>query len=235
MLKEFFHKEIAYQVAGINPSTCPFRTCLLSCLFFLFSAGIVAQTVDANALLEKTSCIIEAWEGVDVQFTLHVYSEKSSLAESFEGLLQMKKNKFVLTTPDLKVWFDGATQWAYNPHSDEVFISTPSGDDLQVLNPMLLLKDYKKDFKATMTGESVTANAKAAYQVELTPKKKDVFEKIEMSIEKNSFLPVKIDLTLRNRLRNTIMIQELKPSVPSDAMFSFPKASFPNAEIIDLR
>ena len=208
----------------------------LSFLFFLsFSFTVLCQSTSPDAIIEKTSRIYTEWEGMDVKFTLHIYSEKNTLSESFEGAIRMKKNKFVLTTPDIKVWFDGTTQWAYNQRNEEVNINTPSGQDLRLTNPMLLLQDYKKDFNATYTGESTSANAKAAYDIALIPKKKDNIEKIDIQIEKNTSLPVKLVITMRNQLRNTIMISELKAGNPDDAIFSFPKTSYPDAEVIDLR
>jgi len=40
---------------------------------------------------------------------------------------------------------------------------------------------------------------------------------------------------MRNDLRNTIQITEIKAGNDEDEVFSFPKASYPDVEIIDLR
>lgn len=196
---------------------------------------VMAQTTNAEDIIEKTSRIYEEWDGMEALFTIQIYSIRNGSSESFEGVIRMKKNKFVLTTPDMMVWFDGTTQWTYVPQNNEVNINTPSGEDLRLLNPMLLLRDYKKDFSVNSIGESTSVNAKAAYDIALTPKKKDDIEKIEIQIEKNTSLPVKLVITMRNQLRNTIMINEMKAATHTDSLFSFPKASYPDVELIDLR
>ena len=206
----------------------------------LFTAADVqvqlqAQTVDAGAIIEKTSRIYEEWGGVEAQFVVQSYSIRNGSSESFEGAIRANRNKFVLSTPDMMVWFDGVTQWVYLPRADEVNISTPSADELRLLNPMMILQDYQKDYRAMVTGESTSANAKAAYDITLTPKKADAIEKIEIQIEKNTSLPVKIVITMRNQIRNTIILNELKKGNHPDELFSFPKASYPDVEIIDLR
>ena len=194
-----------------------------------------AQTPDADAIIEKTSLIYEQWGGMEAQFSIQITSIRNGSSESFEGSIKVKNNKFVLTTPEMEVWFDGTTQWTYLPNNKEVNINTPSDDDLRLLNPMRLLQDYKKDYNAVLTGESSSANAKAAYDMTLTPRKTESIEKIEIQIEKNTSLPVKLIITLRNQIRNTIIINELKKGSYTDEMFSFPKASYPDVEVIDLR
>ncbi len=209
-------------------------TTIILLVVFGIPANVNAQAkaADADAIIEKTSQLYEKWGGMDIKFSANIRSEKSGTSESFEGTILMKKNKFVLTTPDMKTWFNGTTQWIYR--SGEVNVMTPSGSDLRFLNPMLLLQDYKKDFNAVYIGESTSANAKMAYDIALTPKKKDEIEKIEVQIEKNSSLPVKLVVTMRNDMRSTITIKDMKANNPSDEIFTFPKAEYPDVEIFEL-
>ena len=110
----------------------------------LIAAGIPAQTVDVDAVIEKTSKTYEAWGGALINFTAQLRSGMNGETESFEGTIRIKKNKFVLTTPDMTIWFDGTTQWIYMPRTEEVNVMTPSGADLRLWNPVILLQDYKK-------------------------------------------------------------------------------------------
>jgi outer membrane lipoprotein-sorting protein len=197
--------------------------------------GVLAQTFDAGAVIDKTVQIYKEWGGMDVNFTMRIFAEKSGINESFEGAIRMKNNKFVWTTPDMTIWFDGTTQWTYMSHSDEVSINTPDDDELRYLNPMMFLQGYKKDYNITAIGESTSAHAKAAFDIKLTPKKKDTIEMIEIQVEKNTALPVKLVITMRQQSRMTIQINELKAGNPPDEQFLFPQASYPNVTINDLR
>lgn len=210
-------------------------TFIIILLFITTTYNTHAQMTDAESILEKTSQLYKQWSGMDIQFTTNIRSEKSSVSESFEGTMSMKADKFVLTTPDMITWFDGTTQWTYMPRTGEVNINTPTGSDLQFLNPMILLQGYQKDFNVSYIGESTSANAKTAYDIALIPKKKDDIEKIEIQIEKNTSLPAKLVVTMRNDIRNTIHIKEVKKAEHPDQTFVFPENEYPDTEIIDLR
>jgi outer membrane lipoprotein-sorting protein len=202
---------------------------------FCIPVNIIAQTANADAIIEKASQIYKEWGGMDVKFAANIRFEKNGILESFEGSIVMKKDKFVLKTPDMSTWFDGKTQWTYMHRNKEVNISLPSSDELRYLNPMIILQDYKKDYNVSYIGESTSANAKSAYDVMLTPKKKDDIEKIEVQIEKNTSLPVKLVVTMRNDMRSTVTIKENKASNLPDNTFVFPEPEYPGVEIIDLR
>ena len=210
-------------------------TTIILMLFAIVPTKAIGQTTNADAIIEKTSQLYKEWTGMDIKFVANIRSEKNGISESFEGTIVMKNNKFVLKIPDMATWFDGTTQWTYIPRTKEVNINTPSGSDLRELNPMILLQDYKKDFSVSYIGESTSANAKLAYDIALTPKKKDDIEKIEVQIEKNTSLPVKLVVTMRNDIRNTVTIKEIKSINPPDNMFTFPEAEYPGTEVIDLR
>ena len=212
----------------------------INCFFLtvfsvLITTGVTAQAIKADAILDKTAQIFAKWGGMEVRFSAHIYSGKNGVSERFEGTIRTKNNKILFSTPDMIIWFDGVTQWSYMPRIEEVNIDTPSDDDLRLLNPMMILQDYKKEYNLSLIGESTSSNAKSSYDIALTPKKKGEIEKIEMQIEKHSSLPVKIVLSMRNDLRNTIQITEIKAGNDEDEVFSFPKASYPDVEIIDLR
>ena len=169
---------------------------LIVLLIIITTGRIHAQVVDVKSVLEKTSQIYKQWKGMNIRFSTHIRSEKNGVSESFEGTMIMKESKFMLTTPDMTIWFDGATQWTYMPRTGEVNVSTPTGRDLRFLNPMILLQGYQNDFTASYIGESTSANAKTAYDVALIPKKKEDIEKIEMQIEKSTSLPAKLVVIL---------------------------------------
>ena len=206
-------------------------------LIFIFGVPPEAftQKTNADAIIEKTSQLYKQWDGMEIQFAANIRSEKNGISESFEGSITMKNDKFVLKTPDMIIWFDGTTQWMYMERTKEVNLTIPSGSDLRVLNPMVLLQDYKKDFNVSYIGESTSVNAKIAYDIALTPKKKDDIEKIEVQIEKHTSLPAKLVVIMLNDMRSTVTIKKLEKATPSDDKFVFPEAEYPDAEVIDFR
>lgn len=209
-----------------------FITGLILCAFFVFPAS--AQS--GADILDKSAKSLEQAGGVTADFALHIRSDAQQLSESFEGVLHMKGDKFVLLTPDLQTWYDGKTQWSYVPRNEEVNVTEPTGEELQQINPTILLGQYKKNFTAKLKGESTAASGKTAYDVELTPKKKGDIVKVELQIEKSTSLPARIVVEEKNGARTLIQIDKLSTDHNQpDSFFVFDTNRHPEAEIIDLR
>lgn len=207
---------------------------VLPLLCLLFTVKASAQ--NATTILDKAATTYENANGIEANFTLHTYSDVQNTGESMEGMIRMKGDKFTLTTPDALIWFDGTTQWVYVKRNEEVNVSNPSGEELQFTNPTLLLRNYKKDYKAAYKGESTATNGKAAYDIELTPKKKGDIEKVNMQIEKYASLPASITITTTKGIQTAIYINKLSVGQNQpDASFRFNEADYPDADIVDLR
>ena len=207
---------------------------LLLCLVLGFNLEGGAQ--NATSILDKAASAYEGSNGLKAYFTMQTRSDVQKVSESFDGTIDIKGDKFVLKTPDMITWFDGTTQWSYVERNEEVNVSTPTGEELQTTNPALLLRSYKKGFSATLKGESTAPNGKAAYDIELTPKKKSDIIRVELQIEKFSGLPASIAVFAKNGLSNTIRIGKMETGVNQpDSFFVFNEKDYPDAEIVDLR
>lgn len=202
----------------------------------LFLGYTAANAQDPAGILDKAANAYEHAQGVKAAFTMHTRSPQQGYAESLEGTIDMKGDKFTLKTPDMQVWYDGKTMWTYIDRTDEVNVTTPTGEELQFTNPAVLLGSYADSFTPVYKGESTSANSRAAYDIELTPKKKGDILNVEIQVEKMSGLPVKITVLMKNEVSSTIHIGRLQTGVNQpDAYFVFNKADFPGVEVVDLR
>ena len=205
--------------------------CFIYCVSVCFC---MAQR--AEALFEEASKTYEKANGISAQFTMNIQSQKQGSLESFEGTIQMKGDKFVLITPDTRTWYDGTTQWTYIVSTDEVYPTTPSGDDLQFVNPMILLRTYKTGFNLTYQGESTAETGKPVYDLQLTSQGKSDVERIDIQIEKATSFPVRMTVYMKNGIRNLIRISQMLTGVNQpDSFFVFNPTDYPNAIEIDLR
>lgn len=171
---------------------------LLLCL--LFGVRVISRAQNPVSILDKAASAYENSNGISASFALNTRSDMQKMSESFEGTINMRGDKFTLVTPDMITWFDGKTQWSYVERNDEVNVSTPSGEELQFTNPAILLRVYKKGFTPKYIGESTAANGKAAYDIELTPKKKGDIIRVELQIEKFSNFPAAIKVEAKTAL-----------------------------------
>ena len=207
---------------------------IYTCLLTLASIGwCVAQS--AEKILASASAAYEKSNGIVAQFTANIQNEKQGGAESFEGIIQMKGEKFLLTTPDSRTWYDGKTQWTYMPSAGEVYVSTPTSNELQYTNPMIFLRSYNKDFNLTYIGESTSDKGKTAYDIRLTAKRQSDMDKIEIQIDKTTSLPVRMTVYMKNGIRSLFRISSMQTGVNQpDALFVCNPKDFPDAVVIDL-
>lgn len=207
---------------------------LLLCILFGF--GVTSRAQNATSILDKAADAYEKSNGISADFTLNTRSDVQKVSESFEGTINMKGDMFTLVTPDMTTWFDGTTQWTYVERNGEVNVSTPAGDELQFTNPALLLRTYKKGFTPKLIGESTAPSGKAAYDIELLPKKKGDILKVALQIEKYSNFPASIKVEAKNGISSVIRISGLKTGVNQpDDFFVFKEGDYPDVEVIDLR
>ena len=97
---------------------------LLAVIFMADS--ISAQNVNqARTCLDKATAIVANQGGVTARFAL---SRPGSVGRT-SGTISVKGTKFVATTPQMTIWFNGKTQWSYMKSTNEVNISTPTALD----------------------------------------------------------------------------------------------------------
>ncbi|MDD4516838.1 LolA-like putative outer membrane lipoprotein chaperone [Massilibacteroides sp.] len=203
-------------------------------LLFCLSVNVSAQ--NATTILDKAAKAYEDANGIKAEFTMRIRSDKQQMTESFEGEIQIKGNKFTFKTPDVLTWFDGKTQWTYMLRTEEVNVSDPEAEELQLMNPALLLRNYKKGFKVEYKGESTSSNGKSAYDITLIPRKKSNVTQIDLQIEKLSNLPAGITVLSKDGMESVIRIMNIKTGLNQpDSYFVFNASDFPDAEVIDLR
>ncbi|WP_036930215.1 LolA-like putative outer membrane lipoprotein chaperone [Prevotella sp. 10(H)] len=203
-------------------------------VLFTFATGLWAQ--NARDILDKASDAYNKAGAVTATFTLDSKDTKSNSVYSYDGKASMKGNKFKIEIPDAITWFDGITQWVYVKDTEEVNITSPTGEELQAISPSVLFNIYKKGFNLSYKGEK-RSGGKSLNEVELIPQKKNgEFTKILVLIDKASNIFSKITVTDKNGIENILSIKSYQSGANlPDAVFQFDKKEYPRAEIVDLR
>ena len=165
-------------------------------------------------------------------------SDSNGIRADFEGsetgFLLLKGEKFYLNNGNIQSWYDGKTQWSYVVATEEVNISHPTLEELQGINPYLILMRYKTDFNYTYKG-SQTRNGVKGHEIVLTPKHSEQSEVIRVFISK-TYHPLAMKMEQNGQTLSEINVTSYKTDQKlEDGMFRFNKSLFPNAEIIDMR
>ena len=203
----------------------------------LSSHAFAQKDAKAKGILNLSSQKYAEAGAITASFTLNVKDIKAKVTYSFDGNIQMKENKFYLSTPETDSWFDGQTQWVYLKDSEEVNITEPSKEEVQMINPSVIFDLYKKGCNYKYAGEKKDIKQRSVYEIELTPaNKKGDMQKITVQINKDDYIPVTFTISYKNNLQNILYINsyKTKQTLP-DSNFVFDKKKYPNVEIIDLR
>ena len=159
---------------------------------------------------------------------------RADFGGSETGFMLLKGEKFYLNNGNIQSWYDGKTQWSYVVATEEVNISHPTLEELQGINPYLILMRYKTDFNYAYKG-SQTRNGVKGHEIVLTPKHSGQSEVIRVFISK-TYYPLAMKMEQNGQTLSEINVTSYRTDQKlEDGMFKFNRSLFPNAEIIDMR
>ena len=191
---------------------------------FVMSFALIGMGQTAREVLDRCAAKVSAPDGVQAQFTM-----TSAQYGQASGTISVKGRKFCASTDVTTMWFDGTTLWTYVKQNEEVNVTTPSEQQLELLNPYNFINMYKNGFNTTMT---TTAQSYVVHLTAQNPQRK--VQELFITINKGNNTPTEVKL-LQNQKWTTFTIGQLKTTALPDATFRFNSADFPNAEVVDLR
>ena len=193
-------------------------------MFILLPFCISAQTdTKAAEVLDNVLEDLSKSSGIRVDF-----------GGSETGFLLLKGEKFYLNNGNIQSWYDGKTQWSYVADTEEVNISHPTQEELQGINPYLILMRYKSDFNYAYKGNG-TRNGVKGHEIILTSKHSEHSDIIRVFVT-TTYQPLAMKMEQNGRTLSEINVISYKINQKlEDGMFKFNRSLFPNAEIIDMR
>lgn len=197
---------------------------LLFAAIFMANSVFAQKANQAKACMDKATAKISNLGGFTARFEL----SRSGAVGRTSGTISVKGIKFVATTPQTTVWFNGTTQWSYMKSTNEVNVSTPTEAQRLSMNPYALMTMYRQGYDLSMTNEG------GAYVVHMksTNPKRNIPEAF-VTVNK-AYQLQKIKIKEANKW-TTITVSGIQRKNLSDNIFTFNKKSHPSAEIIDLR
>ncbi|PIF02693.1 MAG: hypothetical protein CR965_00275 [Paludibacter sp.] len=190
-----------------------------------------------NTAVTRLDSLIELIKKNTVQTNFTLISKQADNNTSFttKGIFTIKGEKFILTTKEMNIYFNGKIQWMYVSDINEVSISEPNDLEVAKINPISLLNTYREISVISINKKK--SNNKV-YVIELRPKKEtnSDFQKIELKVKKSNNYPIFIQLTDK---KGGIVILELtqfhKKNEFNEREFDFNPKKYKDIEINDLR
>jgi|YelNatPaOPRAMG01_1025707.scaffolds.fasta_scaffold12709_3 outer membrane lipoprotein-sorting protein len=206
-------------------------------LFLLMITFAVSAQQDpkAKAAFEKAVSIIRH-SSVKMTFTTVVEMPTTKKRETVSGTLWMKGAKFKLIMDGMTSYFDGKTEWVYQPENKEVTIASISSKEQQAINPLAILSNYEgKSVKIIF--DSTVKSVATSETIDLFPTNLSANEfKIELRLDKQTNYPQAITIFSRDGTRTYITLHafQVVPTLNDDA-FVFNLKAHPRISVNDLR
>ena len=140
------------------------------------------------------------------------------------------KGCYRVSVADQEVICDGKTVWQWNKTAREVAVTNMSTDDVDLMNPARLLKNYDKSFRAKYirTDDGVAL-------VDLQPRSARSFHKIRLYMNEKSGQLQRMEVHKYDSSREVYEITEFKRASTPAAKFTFDPSQHAGVEIIDMR
>ena len=203
---------------------------IITCLVMLFAASPVSAQGAAEVWLNKATEKLRN-KGTEIAFRIHEEGVNIS------GKLLMDGEKFLYDTKEIKIWYDGITQWTLQMGNgyNELYINNPTPEEQQSINPYLLLSNYKEHFTTT-DGGATTLRGKPVHLVVLKAKYEGQEpETINIYISGDSNLAA-IEFTSSSELDFKIEVRSMRNGLTfPKGTFTFQAEGHQVDEIIDMR
>ena len=192
----------------------------------VLALGAMAANSTASGILEAMRKTMLAKPALEAKFTINGGDG------AVQGSMTMSGACFYMSTPQLKVWYDGKTQWTYLASTGEVSITEPTADELAASNPFAILSSYERRYTARRL-----ADTNGRHRVELVPKSKGSgIEKIVVIADSTGKSPQAISIYFDDNRQISLVIDQLTGiAKPSQRTFEYNQKLQPASEIIDLR
>lgn len=197
----------------------------------LFMAAVVSMQAAGNAdtIINKVVKTYRAANGISVNYIITTDQGQTS------GNIAMRGEKFRMLSADLKCWYNGTLQWSYTPVTEEVNITQPTAEELQMVNPYSIISSFRQTFSTQLLKSATASN----HEVQMLPKngKATDIKSVRLTINRTTSLPVKIIFELKDRSSVIVTLSNYKTQQNfPDNTFVFNKAMVPaGTPVVDLR
>lgn len=209
------------------------RLIALFTVIVLSTTGASAQQDPvAGKILERFSEKALQAPAVTMVFTITLTDAMEGTSESIDGTIEISGNRYRITIPDNIIWYNGSTVWTYTPDYNEVTITDPdTTTSLFITNPSALFSLHREGYKYRLMEETAAGSVVDLYPGDINTD----FSRIRLLIGRDGSLA---ETEYKRKDGITLFLKvtsyDLGKSYP-DSWFSFDRASYPNAEIIDMR
>ena len=188
-------------------------------------------------ILDQVAVKTEKYVGLKIDFTMYVENLHNAKRDSYKGNAVYKQGLYKMDIMGQVVYSDGKTNWTYLKDADEINITNNSENEAFMTNPQAMLKDYKSKFKVNYISDKFEKN-RSLMEFDFYPKQIEnkKYSKITIRIDKTKKQIFSVRYVGKDGVNYLVEIDKMleNPTI-ADTEVKFNKASYPGAELIDMR
>lgn len=202
-------------------------------LIALFALMLVPSTLSAQGAAEVwLNKATEKFMNKGSEISFRINEEGIRLS----GKLLIDGEKFFYDTEEMKIWYDGTTQWTLQMGSgyNELYINNPTPEEQQNINPYILLSNYKEHFTIADGGRK--DNGKPEHKVIMTPNdKSQAPSSINVYMDSEAMLTA-LEFIASDEATYRIEVRSMRNGLTfPKCTFTYPEKEYPADEVIDMR
>jgi len=213
-------------------------------LVFLFAIPLFSQNQGKNPsphldggaveVLDSISKKYKSYTTIKIDYTYKMEKE-GQIVEKIKGMMMLKGKKYYLLFDKQEYYCNGTTIWSYQKEENEISIFEYEENSDLFLNPVKLLSDWKKKFRAKFIREEVEKERKIVL-IDITPVKQDSFYKIRIFVDKAKIDIIRFAVYEKDNTTYTYSFDKFTVnSEIDDKKFELNTSAYPNAEVNDMR
>lgn len=214
------------------------RNILVLLLAFVSINTFAQDDPKAKGILDEVSKKTKAYTSIKADFTItNQPADKTKKADTQNGSLVLKGDKYKLLIKGQEVVSDNKTIWTYLKDANEVQINNvdPKSDD--ALNPSKIFTLYEKGYKYKYDKEDVL-EGKPVHVISLFPANPDKakFHTAKLFVDKTDKRILSVKMMMKDGSTVTYSIKTFESNQPVlDNLFTFDQKAHPGIEVVDLR
>ncbi|MCM1110714.1 MAG: outer-membrane lipoprotein carrier protein LolA [Clostridium sp.] len=187
-----------------------------------------AAAGSGDDLLDRVVAWCKAKGSIETDYTV------TSGEETMAGTMIVNGTRFAVRSAMIDSWYDGKTQWTYNPNVNEVTLTEPEGEELQQINPFAIIDAFRHAYNVELAPQQESSKFNTLV---LTPKQgnQDI-RRVDISVPKEALYPSRIVIRMSSGEVLTLNMRRFVRGVAyDDSTFRYDPSSHPKAKTVDLR
>lgn len=190
---------------------------------------------EAITILDKTKEVLNNAKSIIFDYTFILNSPEQE-PELRNGIAKQKGNMYYIEMGDKEIYCNGENIQVYSKIQNELQINDLD-ESSGTLTPAGILNSFGSENFIFVLGEDKRINKKNYFSILFKPIQKfSEYSKIELIIDKGTYIPYEIKMFYKDGARNTLKINSTNTTtVLNKADFNFDKTKYPDLSIEDLR